>query len=59
MSLTPNMTEFKIVKFDRPTNNSVKVVACARMDDLWFDSGINLVRDLAMKVHAAYEKFAV
>jgi hypothetical protein len=57
-SCTPDLAELAIVKFDRPSQGAVKVMACARMDDAWFDSSIRLAYELMMKVHAAYERFA-
>jgi hypothetical protein len=56
-SRTPDLAEMAIVKFDRPSEGNVAVVACARMTDSWFDSNIKLTYELMMKVRAAYERF--
>jgi len=56
---SPDPSRLKIVKFDKPTGGSVKVVASALMDEVWFKAKNDLVFTQLQHVHNAYERFAV
>jgi hypothetical protein len=55
----PDLTQMRIVKFDRPSSGAARVAAAALMDEKWFETNIALVRDEIERVHAAYQRFAV
>jgi len=58
MSRAADLSDLAIVKFDRPSNGHVKVMACAQMTDSWFDSNIRLAYNLIGTVRKAYGRFA-
>jgi hypothetical protein len=58
-SAKSDLTDMKIVKFDQPSQGTVRVVACSTIDDAWFDAGVKLACELTMKVNDAYQRFAV
>jgi len=55
----PDPGRLKIVKFDKPNNGTVKVSACAFMDEAWFNTQNDLASAQLRRVHSAYERFAV
>jgi hypothetical protein len=54
---SPDLSDLKIVKFDRPKNGTVTVAQTALMNDAWFDSGIGLSSKQIAVVHSAYQRF--
>ena len=55
----PDPSLLKIVKFNRPSDGNVKVVAAALMDETWFKAQNSLVLTQLKHVHAAYKRFAI
>lgn len=55
----PDPVRLKIVKFDKPSSGTVKVVASALMDEAWLKAQNDLVFAQLQHVHTAHQRFAI